>query len=402
MRDSVALREPFRLGVNYWPRRTAMAMWSRFDAGEIDEDFARLAGMGLDLVRFFLMWEAFQPEPGPPDAAALARFEAVLASAARYGLQTMPTLFCGHMSGVNWLPEWALDPGRPAGRFRTISGGRESPLGAGDFYRGPLLDAQRLLARALGERAGRHPAILAWDLGNEFSNLREPEREGDGAEWSSILTNDLLETSGLPVTGGIHGEDLTEDRRIRPSTMCAPWSFATMHGYPVYSAFARSASDPEVVPFLSAVTSAFSHKRVLFSEFGNPQCSGAPSALGCLDEAAMAEYAGAVLRRVHARGVLGALWWCWADYAVDPRTPPFDRATHELHFGIVRADGREKPVAGVLAAFAAERRAVEEIVDRAGALLPDERAYYAGLPLATGDAYRRYVGAAEALEGAPA
>ena len=44
----------FSLGVNYWPRRSAMAMWRRFDAGEIREDFARIAGLGLDAVRFFL------------------------------------------------------------------------------------------------------------------------------------------------------------------------------------------------------------------------------------------------------------------------------------------------------------------------------------------------------------
>jgi hypothetical protein len=51
----------FSLGVNYWPRRTATAMWQRFDAGEIRPDFAHIAALGLDTVRFFLRWDDFQP-----------------------------------------------------------------------------------------------------------------------------------------------------------------------------------------------------------------------------------------------------------------------------------------------------------------------------------------------------
>ena len=43
----------FLLGVNYWPRRSAMYMWERFDAGELAEDLARVKALGLDVVRFF-------------------------------------------------------------------------------------------------------------------------------------------------------------------------------------------------------------------------------------------------------------------------------------------------------------------------------------------------------------
>ena len=32
----------FLLGINYWPRRSAMYMWQRFDLGEIREDAARI------------------------------------------------------------------------------------------------------------------------------------------------------------------------------------------------------------------------------------------------------------------------------------------------------------------------------------------------------------------------
>ncbi len=383
----------FLLGVNYWPRTRAMSMWSRFDAGEIDEDFARIAALGLDVVRFFLLWDDFQPAPDTISPVALERFERVLDCANAHGLRAMPTLFCGHMSGVNWLPEWTLDPHTPSERFRTFTRGGVSPYGIGDFYTGDLLEAQRLFARAVGERARDHAALLAWDLGNEFSNLREPQSPADAEHWSAALTHDLFDSSNVGATGGLHGEDVTRDRNIRPSSIAMPWKFATMHGYSVYSDFSRGRTDPEVVPFLAELTAACARTRVLFSEFGNPTCPAGSEThelggFGCLTEFEMAEYAWRVLDRLQQRGALGAFWWCWADYAPElAQTPPFDRAPHELTFGIVRDDGSEKPVAVALAAFAREGRTVAE----APPPIVDEDTYFAHLPGALNRAYRDYV-----------
>lgn len=379
----------FALGINYWPRRSAMYMWERFDLGEIREDMTRIAALGMRIVRFFLSWEAFAPEPGRIDAAMLRHFEAFVQTAADAGLQTMPTLFCGHMSGVNWLPAWALDRATTHERFRTISGGRTSPFGAGDFYADPhLLEAQVRLARTVGKAVAHHPSVYCWDLGNEFSNLREPATPSDGAEWSARLTDALSASSGIGVTGGMHGEDLERDRHLRPSSMAAPWSVATMHGYSVYATFARDRLDTGVVPFYADLMRSFTNKPLLFSEFGNPTCApGTPTGFACLTESEMAGYATAVLERLQARGTIGALWWCWADY--DARladVPPFDRAPHELHFGIVRNDGSEKPVARALAEFSARALAVRE----APPPIADESAYYASLPAGLRALYYRY------------
>ena len=400
----------FSLGINYWPRRSAMAMWQRFDLGEIKEDLDRIAALGLDAVRFFLRWADFQPAADRVDTAMLHRLVRVTDAIGERGLRAMPTLFCGHMSGVNWLPSWALDPAVPAGRFRTITEAGESPYGAADAYTGALLGAQRLHAREAGRALREHPAVVAWDLGNEFSNVREPASARDAAEWSRYLTDDLERSSGVPVTGGLHGEDLTRDRTIRPSSIAEPWVFATMHGYSVYSDFARGRLDADVVPFLAQLTASFTRKPVLFSEFGNPTCppgrispydrvplpddpplppvddaTHAPYA--CLTEEEMASYGRAVIDRLHADGRLGAYWWCWADYAAElANEPPFDRALHERSFGIIRADGSLKPVAQMLADVAKEGRTVRESADP----VMFEPAYYAGLPRTTGDAYARY------------
>ncbi len=374
----------FLLGINYWPRRSAMYMWERFDAGEIREDFARIRSLGLSIVRFFIMWDDFQPQADRMDPAMLERFDAVMNAAADAKLRAMPTFFTGHMSGVNYLPEWSLDHSRPHGRFRTFGRGmRELPWGVGDFYSGPLLDTARLHVRAIGERCRGHEALYMWDLGNEFSNLRSANSPQEAANWSKRLTDDLFEVSGASTSAGNHSEDLSQDRGIRPSSFCAPFPCSVMHGYSVYSHFARSRTDAEVVPFLCQVMQSMSGKAVLFNEFGNPTCpagtvspydrvplpgdpqpdakdlppNAAPYA--CLTEDEMAAYCYGVLDRLQKRGALGAFWWNWADYAKElAQTPPFDRAQHEMAFGTIRSDGSFKPVAETLKRFGDEGRAV--------------------------------------------
>lgn len=404
----------FTLGVNYWPRRSAMYMWQRFDAGEIREDMARIKQLGLQTVRFFVMWDAFQPAPDRMDGAMLERFETMMNAIGDAGLGAVPTLFTGHMSGVNWLPSWSLDRSTPHGRFRTIAEGGESPYGIADFYADPaLLRAQRFFAERVGERARAHPALLVWDLGNEFSNLREPRTPADAAHWSASLSEALERVSGAGVTAGTHGEDVERDRNIRPSSLDAPFEIATMHGYSVYATFSRGRMDTDVVPYYARLMQAFSGKPLLFSEFGNPTCPpgtvtpydrqplpgepaqqhGTPppnaAAFACLQEDEMARYCEDVLRKLHAQGCIGAMWWCWADYDRSlAHEPPFDRAEHELHFGMIRADGSLKPVAETLARIAAEGWNRQE----APPPIAQERAFYDGLPqtlYANYDRYRR-------------
>lgn len=388
-----ACMPPFLLGINYWPRRSAMYMWQLFDADEMREDFARIKAIGLDVVRFFLMWEAFQPEPNRMDSTALRHFDRVLDLIADAGLHAMPTLFCGHMSGCNWLPYWTLERGSTSGRFRTIANDTVVDGSIGDFYADPmLLAAQVYCAQRIGERTRDHPAMFAWDLGNEFSNLRIPKSPQDAAQWSLRLSDTLRGVSGVGVTAGMHGEDFDKDRNLRPSSIARPWAYATMHGYSVYSAFARDRLDTNVVPFLSQLQQSFSGKRVLFSEFGNPECPPGGmtrvDGFACLDENEMAEYGRGVLERLQARGALGAFWWCWADY--DPslaNVPPFDRAPHELRFGIVRSDGSPKPVAAMLSEFADRRSTVTDDIP---APIAGEAEHYEGLPESIESEYREY------------
>ena len=98
----------FTLGVNYWPRRKAMYWWSNFDAGEVREEFAILKEIGLNVVRMFLLWDDFQPDPNSVSQEALDNLVTVADIAAENGLGIDMTFFTGHMSGPNWSPRWLL------------------------------------------------------------------------------------------------------------------------------------------------------------------------------------------------------------------------------------------------------------------------------------------------------
>jgi endo-1,4-beta-mannosidase len=354
-----------------------MYWWDDVESSEIDRDMARIADLGLQEARIFLLWEAFQPRPDLVSDEAFVSLETVLAAAERHGVGLVLSLFCGHMSGVNWLPGWAVDLSAPS-IFRTISDGRVVPGGAADLYADPaLLDAQLLLARRLASTFAGHRALARWDLGNEFSNLRWPMHPDQIAHWSSVLT-EALRPAGVDVTGGLHAQDLEQDRGIRISSIARPWDEVAMHGYPIYTEVAAAPDDPDWVPFLSATAARFADRRVDAQEFGLPDHE--------LGEERVAHYAAAVLARLWQTGAVGASWWCFSDYAVElSGLPPFDLASHELHFGLFRADGGAKPVADVWRGFG--RRPARDIPPIQG---PDEVTWYAGLPGTLEQAYKEW------------
>ena len=73
----LAIGEPFRVGVNYWPRRKAMSWWKAFDRGEVADEFDVIADLGMSIVRIFLLWEDFQPTVGTVSRSALTDLETV-------------------------------------------------------------------------------------------------------------------------------------------------------------------------------------------------------------------------------------------------------------------------------------------------------------------------------------
>jgi endo-1,4-beta-mannosidase len=361
--------ERFRVGVNYWPARTAMGWWADFDRAEVATDFARIAGGGLDSVRLFLTWEDFQPTPHQVDREMLDRLITVADLAAKTGLAIVPTLFTGHMSGVNWVPGWALGGLARDDRFRVVSGGKVSGAGLRNWYADKeIARAQALLAGEAAAALAGHEALWAWDLGNESSNCVLPPSRSSARRWLEQITTAIRAADQTAlVTVGLHMEDLEEDRRLGPPEASEACDLLSMHGYPIYATWADGPTDEHLLPFLAQITRWLGNGReVLFSEFGLPTYRAAhdsdertreqsPSLL--VEEETAAAYTERALTALQAAGCAGAMLWCYTDY--DPAIwakPPLDIALHERSFGLWRADGSPKPAVAAIQAFAGTTR----------------------------------------------
>jgi endo-1,4-beta-mannosidase len=346
-----------------------MSWWSEFDRAEVAADFARIAGSGLDSVRVFLTWEDFQPAANQVDRAMLERLVTVADLASELGLALVPTLFTGHMSGVNWIPAWALGGSDGDDRFRVVSAGSVVEAGLRNWYADPAVaDAQALLAAEAASALAGHTAVWAWDLGNENSNCVIPPTPASARASLARITSAIRSADDTAlVTVGLHMEDLEEDRQLGPRDASAVCDFLSMHGYPIYARWADGPTDEQLLPFLARVTRWLAEGReVLFSEFGLPTYRrGDPagerarrrSPTLLIEEDAAAAYTARALESLRCAGCLGAMLWCYSDY--DPalwESPPLDLAPHERSFGLWRADGSPKPSVAAVASFAGADR----------------------------------------------
>lgn len=309
----------FITGVNYWPRKHGVQMWTEFDREEIAEDMRIIARMGMNAVRVFLKWADFQPAPEVIDETMAGRFDELLAMAGEAGVRVIPTFFCGHMSGENWDVPWR--------------GGR-------DPYSDPeMLRAQVRLVRYFAQRYRGDDRILCWDLANEQDIFARPEDRHSGWLWTHTLASELkLHDPEHPVTAGTHITSLTEDCGFRMDDLSESLDFLCMHAYPLYADSCPERLDgvrsTYFVPFCAALTRALGGGAdVLFEELGatSQMCA----------EDVIEGYYRTTLHGLLSEGAIGAMGWCYGDFAVGDRLP-YNTTPFEVGFGLVGVDGRLK------------------------------------------------------------
>src|SRR5215216_6223600 len=187
----------FTLGVNYWPRRKAMYWWPNFDAGEVREEFSIIREIGLNVVRLFLLWDDFQPDPASVSKEAIENLSTVADIAAESELGLDVTFFTGHMSGPNWSPRWLL-----GGTEHPYQGTRRDIVSSGKaveqgyynmFHHDVALGAEHLLLDSVVSRLKDHPGIWMWNLGNEPDLFAWPDTSEHGSAWIKKMVGFIKE-----------------------------------------------------------------------------------------------------------------------------------------------------------------------------------------------------------------
>jgi hypothetical protein len=326
-------------------------MWTDWQPEVVDADLRQLAEGGLRVLRVFPLWPDFQPItllrggqgyprevrlgeaplPDTPEGQAglsaemLERFAAFCDLAEKHGLQLVVGLLTGWMSGRLFVP--------PA-----LEG------------RNPLTDPLALMwevrfARAFVRRFKGHPAIRAWDLGNECNVMGPVDTPEAAYAWVAAITNAIhAEDPTREVVSGLHGGGPA----WKHETMGELTDLLTTHPYPLWTVYC----DQDPVDTIRTLLHSTVESR-LYADTGGKPClveeTGVMGPMIANDEAA-ARFLRTILFSTWAHDLRGLLWWCAYDQTHLAHAP-YDWNTVERELGLVRVDRAPKPVLAELGRF---------------------------------------------------
>ncbi len=342
----------FFLGCNYWASHAGMFMWQDWNEAVVNEDLKRLAEADVRVLRIFPLWSDFQPlrihyaggsairefrmgeSPLPHteagrvgvDEVMVSRFQRFCDLAQTYGIKLIVGLVTGWMSGRMFMPEAF------AGR-NLIS----DPL---------VVRWQIRFIRYMVRRFKSHPAISAWDLGNECNCMGEVDTDVAFC-WASQIANTIrAEDNERPVISGMHGLSpegiwTTQDQGEITDILCT-------HPYPLFTPYCDTDPINEMKSVLHATAES-----VMYASLGQKPCFiEEAGTLGPMiaNEAISADYVRSSIFSAWAHDLRGFMWWC-ANEQSHLTPTPYDWNSVERELGLFRIDGSKKPVLKEMTAF---------------------------------------------------
>ncbi|MBQ9548878.1 MAG: hypothetical protein IJV01_06975 [Bacteroidales bacterium] len=235
MPDALFEKGSFFTGVNYWGSESATEMWNRWNPQSIDLDIRTLAQNGVQVIRCFPRWDLFQPitmfygirgsfmeygmnggpltDPDGVDMEMIGRFRFLCDCCSKYGVKVIPSIITGWMSSRLFVPE-------PLQRVNVISNSEA------------IMWEVRFVRRFVRELKD-HPAIAAWDLGNECNCMGGVENPHQAWQWLYSISSAIrLEDPGRPVISGMHGQSTGVWDKWNLQTQGELLDILTPHPYP--------------------------------------------------------------------------------------------------------------------------------------------------------------------------
>ena len=344
----------FVVGCNYWASHAGTAMWSDWRPEIVEEDLRQLAAAGLQVLRVFPLWPDFQPltllrggsgEPVefrhgearlPEDAEgeagvsalAMEHFAEFARLAEKYGLRLIAGLLTGWMSGRLFVPP-ALEG------LNVLTDPR-------------AIQWEVRLVRYFVRRFKNHPAIAAWDLGNECNCMAPVSREAAWV-WTSAITNAIrVEDPSRPVVSGMHSLLPGREAAWTMQDQGELTDLLTTHPYPYFTPH----TDQDPLNSIRTLLHSTAESR-FYADIGSKPCL--VEEIGTLgpmvaSEPIAADFVRSVLFSLWAHDCHGLLWWCAFDQ-LGLAHAPYDWAAFERELGLVRGDRSEKPVLGEIGHF---------------------------------------------------
>lgn len=342
----------FFTGCNYWASHAGTNMWSDWRADVVEEDFKKLAAAEVRVLRIFPLWSDFQPlkmhygggavekeirfkeQPldhtpegkAGVDPVMIARFQEFCDLAAKYDLKLIVGLVTGWMSGRMHMPEAFY--------------GKE-------MLTDPLVIRWQIrFVRYMVRRFHDHPAIHAWDLGNECNCMGNATHD-DAYLWAHAITSAIkLEDPVKPVVSGMHG--LLPTGVWSPEDQGEILDILCTHPYPIFTPHCDTDPIYEMKTILHSTAES-----VMYRSLGGKPCFVEEAGtLGPMiaDEDVAAEYIRSALFSTWAHDLHGFVWWCANEQAELTHTP-YDWCAVERELGLFHLDGSPKPVVQTMTRF---------------------------------------------------
>ena len=336
----------FFTGVNYWGSKSAINMWTEFDAESIENDLRLLKNVGITHLRVFPLWPVFQPlcalygptdvfeysfgeDPLPDTPAgragvseeACAKFEVFCSLAQKYEMKLCVSLITGHMS------------------FRT--------------YNPPAFDGKALLSdptvikwqlrfvKYFVSRFKDQSSIVAWDLGNETIHMPGAGVNPDTFYlWCATISNAIrVSDPTRPVVSGMDGANVASG----PSNLKNYGEICDIHTTHPYNVFSTASSPlcsmiPLIdLPFKCRLGEDISGIPNFVQEFG------AVGYMNCSRKTEADFYRASILSLL-AHDFHGSMWWCAFDQG-HHSFAPYRWNTIGSEYGLFDRELCEKPIA---------------------------------------------------------
>ncbi len=292
-------QEIFVNGVNYLPSKDWHFALQTQDLSLFERDFKALHDLGVETIRFFPLWPLMQPESHQINQELLTKIEKILDLASIYQLSVQLAPLTGWMSGGSFLPEWAW----------------------GDIFRDPeIIEGEEFLVRQIARSFKDHPALQAYDFGNELNvfvemgNFNFLPEETD--QWMKRIYNAFREEDKqVLLTNGIGTGYVPEfDTRL----VAKYADFMSPHSYPYVNRTSR------LDPTIGLRTTYSGNYSVCWA-----QMEGKPTMMqeiGKGDNSVPINLVSDFLKITFlsnwADGAAGYLWWCSHNVDRDFSFPP--------------------------------------------------------------------------------
>ena len=352
-----------RFGVNYTPRVGWFHSWLDLDLDEVRRDFEQIAGLGLDHVRIFPLWDLIQPNRGLIRPAGLAAVADMVDAAGEAGLDVNVDALQGHLSSFDFLPAW-------------LTTWHERNM----FTDPEALAGQESYVRALGEVLRGKPNLLGLTLGNEVNQFaarphpRPHEIDAPQAQaWLERLLGAAREATDGIVTHAAYDATWYDERQpfvpqhaaeLGDETVVHSWVFngaAQRHG----GLGTGSVRHAEYLVQLAAAWHTDAQRPVWLQEVGVPTTVVEPDdAVSFLEQT--------VRNAADVPGLSGITWWCSHDVS----RSMLDFPPVEYDLGLIDEHGRVKPTGHAFAELARELRDAPAPAPSATGLVLDDSAPY--------------------------